>query len=359
MKQNIKKVNMPRYHFFIAANGYSGFRSHYHTFFSSLSYSRVYIIQGGPGTGKSHLMKKLAGAVESRGGNAAYIHCSSDPESLDGIVLSKKGIRIAVLDGTAPHIKSPNYPGVIDEIVNLGAYWNADKLRKDREMICRFQEEKNEQYQMAYHYLALAGETDRLSQRLLASCIDHQKLQQTATRAVRHLATAKAYEEQITYWDACSMKGQIVFCPQDIHLETILVEDYLGSAYFYLNAVRDRLRENKQQAYLLIPSCLTDEKTNALLIQNGPLFTIQETEKVHKTVNMKRFFRTKETTALRPQIRKLRSLHEDLTEMAGQYLKKAGDYHFALEKMYGAAMDFSALGICTEALKESILTALF
>lgn len=33
MKQNIKKVNMPRYHFFIAANGYSGFRSHYHTFF--------------------------------------------------------------------------------------------------------------------------------------------------------------------------------------------------------------------------------------------------------------------------------------------------------------------------------------
>lgn len=359
MKQNIKRVSMPRRHFFIAANGYSGFRSRYHTFFSSPSYSRVYIIQGGPGTGKSHLMQKLADAVEDGGGETAYIHCSSDPESLDGVVFSQNEKRIAVLDGTAPHVKNPDLPGVIDEIVNLGAFWDAEKLRHDRSIISQLQDEKSAHYQMAYRYLALAGGTECLSNKLLASCIDHPKLQQAAGRAVRRLATDQTPEEQIAYLDACSMAGRVMFLPPDDGLETIFVEDHLGSAYFFLNALRDHLREAQKQRYLVVPSCFTDEKTSALLIEGGPCFAAERTGKEQKTVNMKRFFKAKETAALRPQIRKLRALHEDLAETAIQYLKKAGACHFALEKIYGAAMDFGAMDAYTEALKEDILAALF
>jgi hypothetical protein len=44
------------------------------------------------------------------------------------LILEKK---IAILDGTSPHTMEPNFPGVIENIINLGVYWDETKL------ICR------------------------------------------------------------------------------------------------------------------------------------------------------------------------------------------------------------------------------
>ena len=60
-----------------------------------------------------------------QGEDVDFLWCSSDPDSLGRIVLKKR--RIALLDGTAPHVVDPQNPGAVDEILNLGEYWVSDR----------------------------------------------------------------------------------------------------------------------------------------------------------------------------------------------------------------------------------------
>ena len=45
--------------YYAAANGFSGFRSNFNEVFNKNSLTHLFILKGGPGTGKSTLMKKL------------------------------------------------------------------------------------------------------------------------------------------------------------------------------------------------------------------------------------------------------------------------------------------------------------
>ena len=83
--------------FFAAANTGRGFESDFPEIFSPEKFKRIYIIKGGPGTGKSTFMKKLGVEAERRGLSPEYYFCSSDVASLDGVVIPEK--RAAVLDG--------------------------------------------------------------------------------------------------------------------------------------------------------------------------------------------------------------------------------------------------------------------
>ena len=47
-------------------------------------------------------MKKIGEQFLHMGYNLEFMHCSSDSESLDGIVIPAK--KVALLDGTAPHV---------------------------------------------------------------------------------------------------------------------------------------------------------------------------------------------------------------------------------------------------------------
>ena len=59
------------------------------------------ILKGGPGCGKSSLMRWVAQAMEEKGASVEYIACSGDPDSLDAVVFP--ALNTAIVDGTAPH----------------------------------------------------------------------------------------------------------------------------------------------------------------------------------------------------------------------------------------------------------------
>ena len=145
--------------YFAASNSERGFRSYYGECFDAPEVQRLYAVKGGPGTGKSRFLREVAKSGTRAGLQCEYVYCSSDPDSLDGIVLSKgREERIALLDATAPHVYEPRHPGVREEIVNLGTFWNADRLFEQRETIGELQKRKQEAYSRAYRYLAGAGE---------------------------------------------------------------------------------------------------------------------------------------------------------------------------------------------------------
>jgi len=116
--------------------------------------NRIFCLKGGPGVGKSSLMKKIANEFIEKGYEVELHYCPSDPSSLDGVVIKKLGV--VLLDGTAPHIVDPKDPGAIDEVVNLGDYWNLENMEKNRTGIVECGKDIGNSFKRAYKYLKAA-----------------------------------------------------------------------------------------------------------------------------------------------------------------------------------------------------------
>lgn len=87
--------------YFLGANTRKGFESLYEGFIDRDNTLDILVLKGGPGVGKSTLMKYLGKQAEEHGEDVEYICCSGDPDSLDAVYLPRLGV-IAV-DGTSPH----------------------------------------------------------------------------------------------------------------------------------------------------------------------------------------------------------------------------------------------------------------
>lgn len=138
-------------HFYLGANTPEGFFSYYSNLTDYDRTKRLYCIKGGPGSGKSTFMKTIADMTEKEGCNVEYIHCSSDDSSLDAIYI--KELKVAFVDGTSPHITDPGYPGAVDEIINLGVFWNMDRITPYRQEIIHTSDVISRHFQRAYDYL--------------------------------------------------------------------------------------------------------------------------------------------------------------------------------------------------------------
>ena len=87
--------------FFLGANSNIDFVSYFRQLQEQKSSMQLLILKGGPGSGKSSLMKRLLGYAESRGHKTEIIPCASDPDSLDAFIDYTQNF--AVMDGTSPH----------------------------------------------------------------------------------------------------------------------------------------------------------------------------------------------------------------------------------------------------------------
>lgn len=72
---------------FPGGNTSLGFFSYYNYILEQAEAQRIFILKGGPGVGKSTFMKRIADEMMDRGYDAEYMHCSSDNDSLDGVVI--------------------------------------------------------------------------------------------------------------------------------------------------------------------------------------------------------------------------------------------------------------------------------
>lgn len=141
-------------HYFPGNNTPLGFFSYYKYIIGQREANKIICIKGGPGTGKSTFMKKIAKFFYEEGDDIDYLHCSADEESLDGIVLKNR--KVAFVDGTSPHIIDPVTPGAVDKIINLGEFWNEDGITANKDEIIDLNEETSRWYRIAYNYLNAA-----------------------------------------------------------------------------------------------------------------------------------------------------------------------------------------------------------
>jgi len=139
---------------FPGANTGVGFFSLYDNIEDPREATKIYVLKGGPGVGKSTFMRKIGEDMAGRGYQVELLCCSSDNGSLDGVRIPELGV--ALIDGTAPHVVDPQNPGVVDTIIHLGDHWDKEKIRRHRKAVLELNAEVGRLFRRAYDCLAAA-----------------------------------------------------------------------------------------------------------------------------------------------------------------------------------------------------------
>jgi len=176
-------------------NTYKGFYSYYDYILDQQSAKRIIVIKGGPGVGKSAFMKQLGKSMNERGFDVEYHHCSSDNNSIDGVVFPQ--VKVALIDGTAPHIVDPKNPGGVDEIIHLGDYWDEEAMIKNKELIIKDNTEVGRLFRRAYGYLAAAkGAYDNIKKNL-EEATDFAKVNRVGVELINEIFDDQNYAESL------------------------------------------------------------------------------------------------------------------------------------------------------------------
>lgn len=158
---------------FAGGNSARGFYSLFDQMFGD-EIEQVFLLKGGPGTGKSYLMNNLADYALGQGYSVELFYCASDPDSLDGIVFPEQ--RAGVVDATAPHTQDPVLPGCREEIINLGENWDRTLLVDNKKEIAALTRANKQAYQRAYRYLRAAEEMEELWAAINSQSVDQDRV---------------------------------------------------------------------------------------------------------------------------------------------------------------------------------------
>ena len=161
-------------HFFLGANSGQGFQNLFSRFCEPENHYDLLVLKGGPGVGKSTMMRTIGKAMEEKGEQVEYLYCSGDPDSLDGVHIPR--IRTAVVDGTAPHVIEPKYPAAVDRYINLGQFYDIAAAKRSRAEVIRHTLAGSAAYQRAYRAFGAARQMDDGSAALIAEGLDAGKL---------------------------------------------------------------------------------------------------------------------------------------------------------------------------------------
>ncbi len=334
--------------YFAGANTASGFVGLYRDIADERVLERVYIIKGGSGTGKSTLMRKAVELAAKEGYGAECYLCGSDPYSLDCAVLDG---RIAILDGTAPHVRDMVYPGATSSLVDVSKYWDSGVLEEHRDEIIAHCTAKSACWESAYRYMraadAVNGERTLLASRLF----DREKAAAYVSRFVKRLGKPDAGETGRTttrYTRAVTMRGAFFLPTFEQMAETVFaVSDVQGCAVLFMQMLAERLTA---AGYDTVVSHLpvTGHIDGVYLCGKRIAVTVSNPVQEHRTINMARFVREDIPDGVRGQMRLAAKVEESCLDEALACLTRASERHFALEEIYKQAMDFPALGRYTK-----------
>ena len=352
--ENDKKIKAE---FFAAANSGRGFVSFYGKIFGRENIKRRYLIKGGPGTGKSTFMKKVAEAAEGCGMSVERYRCSSDPNSLDGVIINKN---VAVIDSTAPHAEEVEIAGARDVLVDLGAFWNSDGLYAESDKIKKLMAQKKHSYALAYRFLASAMECDIASREFVMPYVDKKRLARLVKRLTRNISADDRFECRIGLSKAIGMTGR---CSLDAYTslaqKTVYIEEHYGIGYLVLCELCEEARRKGCKISVSYEPLSPDFPDLVFFEESKTLFLISP-PKTHGAISLRRLldisiFSKIEKNKLKAKSRNAKRLSEALILAATDELKTAGEAHFELEKIYRSNMDFAALDAYTSRLTEQII----
>ena len=305
--------------YFAAANTVGGFVSYYGDIFENCD--RIYVIKGGSGTGKSRFMMEVADYVSKNtdGAGVEYFYCSFDPDSLDGIIIDR---RIALIDGTAPHVYEPTVPGAKEDLIDLGAFWNSRALAEKKSEILSLMGQKKECFKRAYSYLSAYGELMSARETILLPFVDQSRLCADAAKRVSEIERNGEGEGLVRPTSAFGRYGIIGEIPkkEETGLEYLWLSHIIGEA--------GRFNMSFEISYHPLFACRPMRVTMA----NGAVFSTSDIDLTEYMTGdfQKAMIKANETV----------KTADEILCLAERELSEASDIHFGIEEIYVSAMDF-------------------
>jgi len=322
--------------YFAASNSYLGFVSYFDEIFSPEQYERIYIIKGGPGTGKSSFMKKIHNELSGRI-DTELIFCSSDTNSLDGVILKKDDKRVALLDGTAPHSADTKLPGAVDELLNLGDFWESAFISAKRDKIRDLCDEKSKAYSTAYSYLKIAGECQKFIDKESLETYDSIEGKRLARKLCEsYFGSLSNGKRKTRLISAFGKDGEVSLdlCPK-ICDKNIFIDKTLPFFRFLIKDIAEAFAALGTDI-TVFPSALDGSRLDGILLSNEKIFIggIDGGE----AINTDKLY--KKSKLGNERLRVARELSDFSLGEAVRWFGIASELHFELENIYSGCMNF-------------------
>lgn len=350
-------------HYFLGANSPTGFYSLYDELSDPARRSALYILKGGPGCGKSTLMKRLARHAEAAGLDTQLILCSGDPNSLDAVFLPQKGI--AVVDGTAPHVVEARCPGAVETYVDLSRFYDHAALQPVKDDLIAVTAEYKGHYKQAYRCLGAAGELRRNLMESADSLELRQKLQKRAKGIIgrelkqhpsgtgqleRRFLDAVTHKGPIHLWNSVSAQASRVYELADSHdlahhLLSPILSAALASGYSAV-ACPDPMAPD-HLAHLILPELSLAFVTSTA---DAPW-----PHRPYRRLRLDTMAEENLHQISRPRLRFTRKVADALTDDGVANLALAKETHDRLEALYNPHVDFDGVAAVADRLAEQIL----
>ena len=355
-----------RLRYFAACNSENGFYSFYSRVFHE-ELGQIYIIKGGPGTGKSSLMRRAADRAEQAGYRVEEIYCSSDPASLDGMIaFDENGQgKLAVLDGTAPHIREMELAGARDSIFYVGDFWSEVSLIRQRDAIANDIRQRADAYRRLFRYLHAAGQCVRNAEDSIADGLDERRLRETVTSLLTEYPLGEGFAEKIMVTRLVGMKGPIRFPTLEQQASVIYrIRNRGNLAWRLLDEIYRQAQNRHLSVWVsrepLIPTRMDGiylpESGRAFVVENESENSVCATESQEiRRISMRRFLNPAFLARAAGSLAEAEKNAGRLMQAAYGVLDEIREIHFTLEKKYVDAMDFDGLNAYTERWLEKIL----
>lgn len=327
---------MSRKSFFAASNTENGFVSYFAENFRNRA-DRCYIIKGGPGTGKSRLMNEMGESAEAAGGKVEYYYCSSDPISLDGLYIEFGKESLAVLDGTAPHAEEIASPGTVDNILDVGRFWDPKALREHKAEIDSWGSKKKSAYAAAYRALSAYGSLTRAADALVEDCTDIDAIAEETAKIAMSLQKGKIIRSPLS---AIGMRGRVSFDTFRENAElTLSVADSrgYGVSYLYFDHLLRACGGCRSAAHPILAG-----RSSGLLSGGVAIVEASITDSGEKVIDIADFVDREAYLGVKDRAEHLRELANGALEEAEIAFREAGDAHMKIEEIFISAMDFEA-----------------
>lgn len=199
--------------YYAGGNTARGFFSLYDDCLKNLD--RIFILKGGPGTGKSTLIKDIGNKWVNKDYDIEYLHCSSNNKSIDGVIIPS--LKVAVVDGTAPHVIEPKVPGAIEEYVNLGDAWDSKMLLTQKTRIMELNEQVSNSFAQAYKTFAEALKIHDDWEKIYINSMDFEKMNKLTEKLMHsffgNMTLNKSANVKHRFLGAATPEGAVDFVP--------------------------------------------------------------------------------------------------------------------------------------------------
>ncbi len=331
---------------FVGGNTAAGFVGYYPELMRHAR--RAVILKGGPGVGKSTLMRKAAALLRQRGHNVSCFVCSGDPDSLDAVWDADEALLLA--DGTAPHTLDPAVPGARESICNLGVCLDEKLLTAQAEDLEKLTRSISADYARATRYLQAAAQLRADADAVCQAAAAPDCMNVLTKDILTHVQDTPSGERWDLFAQAITCKGVVQRLDAVLTERTVCLELPFGmSAQPVFDALCSYGRLH--QLALTVYHDPMDSGKTAHLRLGGTVITTAF------LMDVPRYEPELDKTVLQQNGDRLsfdRAGYELLLHQAVDVLAQAKEKHDALEARYMAAMRYDRLGELQQALLDTL-----